>query len=272
MSQGAETAQKNWSGGPRVAVLVLGVVLLAIGGGLMFAAPALYRAGVVDLNGAREGLQQAAMWTMLGAVAAGGAGLLLSLFGKKHRAGIVAVAIMIAGGMAGGGLYNRHVSLSALPPINDAQTDWTRPVAFTEAALRERARVGAIRVRDDAVVAESNGKWSGMGFAEAQAAVYQDLAPLVVKKPVADVVAQAVKSAQRLGWTVTVNDPRGGVVEAVHHSAWYDLAYDIAIRVTREGEGSRVDVRSTSRLAGHDLGENAAQVKQIIDEMALQLR
>jgi uncharacterized protein (DUF1499 family) len=271
MTQDAVTA-KTWSGGPRVAVLVLGVVLLAIGGGLMFAAPTLYRAGMVDLNGAREGLQQAAMWAMLGAVAAGAIGLLLSLIGKKHRAGIVAIAIMIAGGMAGGGLYNRHVSLSALPPINDAQTDWTRPVAFTEAALRERAKVGAIRVRDDAVVAEGNGKWSGMGFAQAQAAVYQDLAPLMVKQSVADTVAQAAKSAQRLGWQVTVNDPRGGVLEAVHHSAWYDLVYDIAIRVTREGEGSRIDVRSTSRLAGHDLGENAAQVKQIIDEMALQLR
>jgi uncharacterized protein (DUF1499 family) len=175
--------------------------------------------------------------------------------------------------MAAGSLYNRSVSIAALPPIHDVQTDWSRPVAFTEEALRERASAGAVRVRDDAVVPEGNGRWSGMRFAEAQAEVYKDLVkPLTVKQSVAEAAAQAVKSAQRLGWRVTVNNPRGGLVEAVYHSPWYDLAYDVAIRMVREGEATRIDVRSTSRLPGHDMGENAAQVKQIIDELALQLR
>ncbi|OYX47638.1 MAG: hypothetical protein B7Y90_12600 [Alphaproteobacteria bacterium 32-64-14] len=268
----AVTSRQDWSGGPRVAVLALGLALLALGGVLLIAGPALFRLGLVDLAGARSGVQQGAMWAMLGAVGAGLIGLLLALIGKKHRAGIVAVAIMIPAGMGAGSLYNSNVSQSALPPINDAQTDWTRPVAFTEATLRERAKVGAIRVRDDAIVPEGNGKWSGKLYSQAQAEFYIDLAPLIVKQPVAAATAQAAKSAERLGWQVTVNDPRGGVVEAVYHSPWFDLAYDIAIRVAREGEGSRIDVRSTSRLPGHDMGENATQVKQIIDEMALQLR
>ncbi len=267
----AET-KKNGSGGLRVAVLVLGVLLLVIGGVLIVAGPALFRMGVVDLDGARNGVQQAALWVMLGALGAGAIGLLLSLLGRKHRAGIVAIAIIIPAGMAAGSLYNRNVSLAALPPINDVQTDWTRPVAFTGQALRERAGVNAIRVRDDAVVPEGHGKWSGMRYADAQAAMYQDLKPLMVKQSVADTAAQAVKSAERLGWVVTVNNPAGGVVEAVYHSPWYDLAYDVAIRMVREGDATRIDVRSTSRLPGHDMGENAAQVKQIIDEMALQLR
>lgn len=271
MSEGVAT-QGNWSGGPRVAVLALGVLLLVAGGLLLLAGPTLYRMGLADLKGAREGLQQIALWLMLGGVAAGATGFVLSLIGKTHRAGIVAVLVMIAGGMAGGALYNREVSLSALPPIHDVQTDWTRPVAFTETALRARAKAEAVRVRDDAVVPEGQGKWSGMSFAAAQAAVYDDLEPLMVKQSVAEAAAAAAKAAQRQGWQVTVNDPRGGVVEAVYHSPWYDLAYDIAIRMVREGEMTRIDVRSTSRLAGHDLGENAAQVKQIIDDMALQLR
>lgn len=272
MSEGAIATRKNWSGGPRVAVLALGVLLLVTGGVLIVAGPTLFRLGVVDLDGARNGVQQAAMWAMLAAVGAGLIGLILALIGKKHRAGIVAFAIMIPAGMAAGSLYNRNVSLAALPPINDAQTDWSRPVAFTEQALRERAKVNAVRVRDDAVVPEGQGKWSGMRFADAQAAMYQDLKPLLVKQSVAEVAAQAVKSAERLGWAVTVNNPAGGVVEAVYHSPWYDLAYDVAIRMVREGDATRIDVRSASRLPGHDMGENAAQVKQIIDEMALQLR
>ena len=42
---------------------------------LMFAAPTLYRMGLVVSPAAREGVQQAAMWAMLGAVALGVIGL-----------------------------------------------------------------------------------------------------------------------------------------------------------------------------------------------------
>ena len=93
---------------------------------------------------------------------------------------------MIAAGMAAGSLYTQSSMKVQLPPINDVQTDWSRPVAFTETTLRERAKVGAIRVRDDALVPEGNGEWSGMSFAEAQAEVYIDLEPLMVKQPVAE--------------------------------------------------------------------------------------
>lgn len=271
MSEG-DVTQKNRSGGPRVAVLALGLVLLVIGGALLLAGPALFALGLVDLETAGVGLQHVALWVLVAALGAGAIGFLLAIIGRKHRAGIVAVLIMIPAGMAAGSLYNRSVSAAALPPINDVQTDWTRPVAFTEATLRERAKANAIRVRDDALVPEGNGQWSGMRYSDAQAAVYKDLEPLIVKQGVAEATAAAAKAADRLGWQVTVNNPRGGVVEAVYRSPWYNLPHDIAVRITREGEGSRIDVRSTSRLPGHDLGDNAAQVKQLIDEMALQLR
>lgn len=272
MSEGASAVKKDWSGGPRVAVLMLGLLLLAVGGMLLIAGPTMFRMGLVDLDTARNGVQHAAMWVMLGVVACGLIGLLLSVIGRKHRAGIVAILMMIPSGMAAGSLYNRTVSMAALPPINDVQTDWSLPVAFTEETLRERAKVGAIRVRDDAQIPEGQGKWSGMRYAEAQAAIYNDLKFLTVKQSVAEATAAAVKSAERMGWKVTVNNPRGGVVEAVYHSPWYDLAGDVAIRMVREGDLTRIDVRSTSRLAGHDMGENAGLVKQIIDDMALQLR
>ena len=55
-------------------------------------------------------------------------------------------------GMAAGGIHGRDVSREDLPPIWDVQTDWTRPVAFTEATLKARSAAGAVRVRDDALV------------------------------------------------------------------------------------------------------------------------
>jgi hypothetical protein len=42
--------------------------------------------------------------------------------------------------------------------------------------------------------------------------------------------------------------------------------------VQAQGETSRVDIRSTSRIAAADMGANAAQVKALSNEIALILR
>ena len=82
----------------------------------------------------------------------------------------------------------------------------------------------------------------------------------------------AANAAKRLGWDVMRSDPPGGQMEAINHSFWYGLTSDIAVRVLPEGAGSRIDVRSTSRLPNADLGSNAGQVKELLDEIALELR
>jgi carbonic anhydrase len=50
------------------------------------------------------------------------------------------------------------------------------------------------------------------------------------------------------------------------------LVYDIAVRVTPDGQGSRIDVRATSRTDDRDMGETATRVTELINEIALQLR
>ena len=257
-------------GGMRVAVLFGACVLFVASVALMVAAPFLFRWGVVDLVTAMGVLQRAALWTAVGAIGLGVVGLVLSFIGAKHRAGIVAVLVTAAAGMAAGGLYGRVMQREDLPPIHDVQTDWNLPVAFTEATLKEREKAGAVKVRDDATIGEGHGRWSGMSFAEAQSKFFDDVKPLVLQAPLPDVTRAVAKAAERMGWQVTKADPDSGVVEAVYRSAWYELVYDIAIRVFPEQTGgSRVDVRSTSRTAGHDMGENAALVKQLLDEIVM---
>ena len=259
-------------GGMRVAVLFGACVLFVASVALMVAAPFLFRWGVVDLVTAMGVLQRAALWTAVGAIGLGVVGLVLSFIGAKHRAGIVAVLVTAAAGMAAGGLYGRVMQREDLPPIHDVQTDWNLPVAFTEATLKEREKAGAVKVRDDAMIGEGHGRWSGMSFAEAQSKFFDDVKPLVLQAPLPDVTRAVAKAAERMGWQVTKADPDSGVVEAVYRSAWYELVYDIAIRVFPEQTGgSRVDVRSTSRTAGHDMGENAALVKQLLDEIVMAL-
>jgi uncharacterized protein (DUF1499 family) len=42
---------------------------------------------------------------------------------------------------------------------------------------------------------------------------------------------------------------------------------DVAIRVQPDGEGSRVDIRSSSRYFESDLGSNAARVSKLIEDI-----
>lgn len=256
----------------RVYVLALGVLLLVAGILLIVGGPALFRMGLVDRDTGRFGMTSIAMYVLLGSVAVGLVGLAVSVLAKKHRGAIVAVLVLIAAGMGAGTLYAQATMKDQLPPINDVQTDWSLPVAFTEKALRDREHDGAIRVRDDAVIPEGNGDWSGLTFAEAQKKFYIDIEPLKVKQAPPQATLEAAKAARRLGWDVMMESPPDGMVEAVYHSPWYDLVYDVAVRVLPDGQGSRIDVRSTSRTNDRDMGEAATQLKQLVDEMALQLR
>lgn len=270
MSDAVEAGQAaRRGGGLRVLVLAAAVVLLAAGVGMTFAAPFLFRAGAIDLATAMVSLQQWAMWSALAAAALGLVGLVLAFVGHKHRAGIVAVLVTAAGGMAAGQLYAGRLSRDDLPPIHDVQTDWSLPVAFTEAMLKQRAEAGAVKVRDDAVVGEGEGKWSGTPFAKAQAEFYDDIAPLKIPVAPAEATRAAAKAVERIGGAVTVSEVDAGVVEGVFHTPWYELAHDIAVRVLPDGNGSRVDVRATSRMPGADMGANASLVKQVLDEIVL---
>ncbi len=255
----------------RIVVLGLSLLLLVVGVALLALGPLFFRMRLVDLATAMDGMQQVALWSLIGAVGLGLVGLVLAFVGAKHRAGIVGVLLVAASGMAAGGVYGRTVSRDDLPPIHDAQTDWSQPVAFTEATLKARAESGAVRVRDDALVPEGNGRWTGLPFSQAQAVVYGDIEPLVLTASPAAVAEAAVRAAERRGWRVTTRDIEGGVVEAVYRSPWYELEHDVAVRVVAEGSGSRIDVRATSRLPGHDMGANASLVKQMIDEIVMAL-
>jgi hypothetical protein len=255
----------------RIVVLGLSAFLLLAGLALLALGPLFFRMRLVDLPTAMDGMQQLAMWSLVGAVGMGLVGLVLAFVGAKHRAGIVGVLLVAASGMAAGAVYGRNASRGDLPPIHDAQTDWTSPVAFTEATLKARADAGAVRVRDDALVPEGNGRWTGLPFSQAQAVVYGDIEPLVLNATPQMVAEAAVRAAERRGWRVTTRDIDGGVIEAVYRSPWYELEHDVAVRVVAEGSGSRVDVRATSRLPGHDMGANASLVKQMVDEIVMAL-
>lgn len=60
---------------------------------------------------------------------------------------------------------------------------------------------------------------------------------------------------------------RVGRIEAVARTPVMGFREDVSIRIVPDAEGSRVDVRSSSRYFEHDLGSNAARIIKFSEDM-----
>jgi uncharacterized protein (DUF1499 family) len=61
--------------------------------------------------------------------------------------------------------------------------------------------------------------------------------------------------------------PAEGRIEATDTTFWWGFKDDVVIRIAPEGSGSRLDIRSESRVGVSDLGTNAARVGAYLAEL-----
>jgi uncharacterized protein (DUF1499 family) len=96
---------------------------------------------------------------------------------------------------------------------------------------------------------------------DAQRRAYPDIQPL--RLPVAPNIAfeRAKGAIEEAGWQIAREDPSAGRLEAVATTFWFGFKDDVVIRVAADGPGSRVDVRSKSRVGKGDLGTNAQRIR-----------
>ena len=135
-----------------------------------------------------------------------------------------------------------------VPPIHDITTDTQRPPGFV-AILPLRAG------------ARNPSAYGGPEVAAAQRAGYPDLGPLVLAVPPAEAFSRARAAAERMGWEMVAADSAAGRIEATATTAWFGFKDDVVIRVEPADGGSRVDVRSVSRVGQSDVGTNAARIR-----------
>jgi uncharacterized protein (DUF1499 family) len=79
------------------------------------------------------------------------------------------------------------------------------------------------------------------------------------------------KAADNLGWQVIEAVPPGGRsgqgrLDAVARSLVLKLPEDITVRIRPLADGTRIDIRSASRLGVHDLGANAKRIRAFLEE------
>ncbi len=104
-------------------------------------------------------------------------------------------------------------------------------------------------------------------LAPLQQKAYPNVAPLDL--PVAPDVAfdAALEVLSKLGLEIVNADRDSGRIEAVATTFWFGFKDDVVVRVRPSDAGSRVDVRSVSRVGVSDLGANAARISAILSAL-----
>ncbi|MCY0096415.1 DUF1499 domain-containing protein [Hoeflea ulvae] len=82
----------------------------------------------------------------------------------------------------------------------------------------------------------------------AQKATYPDIAPLETELPADAACQRALAVAQDMGWEIVAADAERHRLEATVRTLVFYLADDVVLVVTPQGDGSRVDMRSVSRI------------------------
>src|SRR6202158_5217702 len=145
-----------------------------------------------------------------------------------------------------------------LPAIHDITTDPIHPPRFHGAA--------ALRVGHGTNTAV----YAGLYSAELQRLYYPDIETVELEVPVQRAYEVTLQLVTKRTWLVL--DERApqlprriGRIEAVARTPIMGFREDVSIRVAPDGEGSRVDIRSSSRYFDSDLGSNAARITIMID-------
>lgn len=144
-----------------------------------------------------------------------------------------------------------------LPAISDITTDPANPPRFEVLArLRPPERVN----------------YPGPAVAALQRSAYPDISPLELNVPVRIAYDATLALVTKRKWSVgDAHAPgpgrREGVIEAVARTPIMGFRDDIVIRVTPFGQGTRIDMRSASRVGTHDFGTNASRIRNLFEDI-----
>jgi uncharacterized protein (DUF1499 family) len=173
---------------------------------------------------------------------------------RAPQALTLALAALLLGIVVGGPPVAMWRQAVNLPPIHDISTDTENPPRFVAVmALRQGAR---------------NGTDYSPATAQQQRSGYPDIAPLRLDAPPAKVFAAAERSARAMGWDIVDVAPQDGRIEATDTTLLFGFKDDVVIRIAPQGSGTRVDMRSLSRVGGSDIGANAKRIRKFMQRLA----
>ncbi|HEV7912762.1 MAG TPA: DUF1499 domain-containing protein [Albitalea sp.] len=162
------------------------------------------------------------------------------------------LGLLLAAAIAGPPMWMARQALR-LPAIHDISTDTDDPPRFAAVLpLRQGA---------------PNGLDYSADVAARQKAAYPDIAPAMLALPPARALELAERSARAMGWDIVAVSPPDLRIEATATTLLFGFKDDVVVRITPAPQGSRVDVRSVSRVGRSDIGANAQRIRAFLGKL-----
>ncbi len=228
-----------------VARLGWGAVLFGLASILLLAASALgYRQDWWPVLRALDVASWGA-WAAIAGAALAMAALGLGLARGRSGGGIAVLGLVLSLPVLIAAGAWQYATLTT-PPINDISTDTEDPPVFWFTATPSD------------YPAQN---------AEPQRAAYPDVRPLETPVSADEAFAAALALVEERGWEVLSADPAESQIEAIATSRVFGFEDEVAIRFSETDTGTRIDMRSRSRLGQIDRGANARRIEAYLADL-----
>ncbi len=235
-----------------LAAVVLALAILAAGPGTRF--------GLWDYGTGLQIIRTVALPVLIVA-GLSVAAFIISLIAVREVALMAFLAAVMAG-TAGYVPIKMKALFEANPIIHDITTDFDNPPPIIMGASFERKNPADYVGGEKAPGGEAT-------IAEVQREAFPDITPLVLDGSV-DVNAEKVRRVIAAMGMVILSDASsedGQLIEATYTSAWFGFVDDFVVRLQPDGQKTRIDVRSKSRVGLSDLGANARRVQEFFEKL-----
>jgi uncharacterized protein (DUF1499 family) len=149
-----------------------------------------------------------------------------------------------------------------LPRLTDIETTPDEPLHFKMLASMRPADANPITEPDDAAI-------------EAQEDAYPDIGPMALERSASEVFSLVHEAVERLGWTIVLSEAPGetglGRIEATDRTLVMGFTDDVLVQIKGDDAHAIIDARSASRYGLHDLGTNAARLRELFAEITAAL-
>ncbi len=163
-------------------------------------------------------------------LAAHGAGL--SLFVSLYLASLVAQVFLV-------------------PPIYNVSTDIDDPPRFVHAHSLRAEHENPLEYDSEVI-------------GPLQREGYPQVKPLILELAPQEAYARVKQVLLDMGMELTRDDPATGEIEAVASTFWFEFKDDVIVRLREFEDGTRLDLRSVSRIGVSDLGANADRIMEVL--------
>ncbi|WP_025564389.1 DUF1499 domain-containing protein [Psychromonas sp. SP041] len=176
--------------------------------------------------------------------------LVFTLYGKQFKSAVKSLIALVLGLMIlGPAIANIINEPTRYPPIHDITTDTQTPPQF-------------IFLTDQRPGSKNTLVYGGEEIAQQQLKAFPNIKPLISNLSAGQAYDKAVTIANSMGWQIVAKNADLYTLEATARTAFFNFADDVVIRVSPEESGSRIDIRSVSRIGRGDRGVNAKRITE----------